>query len=117
MIQKFILAGISLTCLLILIFNGQDILRPANNAIVSATFMPAGSSMAMTADSVNHSQRPDSISGTNLGCLQETEPDLFRMPIFKPDSSLTASMPVIIPPPVDEDMIVPFGTPSPKKCE
>jgi len=117
MIQKSILAGISLTCLLILIFNGQDILGPPNNAIVSATFITAGPSMAMAADSVNHSQRPDSVSVPGSGCIQEKELGLSRMPIFKPDTTLTASMPVLIPPPVDKNMIVPFGAPSPEKCE
>ena len=34
---------------------------------------------------------------------------LFQMPVFIPDSTLTESMPVLIPPPVDEGMIIPLG--------
>jgi hypothetical protein len=48
-------------------------------------------------------------------CLNNTV-DLPNMPVFIPDSSLTKSMPIYIPPPVDEEMIIPF--PGGKtKCE
>lgn len=42
-------------------------------------------------------------------CFESQKEKLSQIPIFKPDSSLTASMPVIKPPPVDEDMIFPVG--------
>ncbi len=35
---------------------------------------------------------------------------LFQMPVFIPDSTLTESMPVLIPPPVDQKMIIPMGS-------
>lgn len=41
----------------------------------------------------------------------QTENDIkpgLQMPVFIPDSSLTESMPILIPPPVDEKMILPL---------
>lgn len=115
MIQKSILAGIFFTGLIYLIIFGQDTVVPVNNTIVSSALMPAGSAIVMP-DSLNSFQISDSNIRSDAGCLQ-TEPDLFRMPIYKPDSSLTTSMPVLIPPPVDEGMILPIDKPSSEQCE
>lgn len=39
-----------------------------------------------------------------------------QMPVFIPDSSLTESMPILISPPVDEKMIIPFNQYSKNHC-
>jgi hypothetical protein len=40
-------------------------------------------------------------------CFNNDSRKLSKMPIFKPDSTLTQSMPILITPPVDQEMIIP----------
>lgn len=58
-------------------------------------------------DSVKSVIESKSLYDNFKDCFDDHKDKLSQMPIFKPDSSLTASMPVIKPPPVDEDMIFP----------
>lgn len=52
---------------------------------------------------ITHSQKQKDCQAEN-----DIKPGL-QMPVFIPDSSLTESMPILISPPVDEKMIIPFN--------
>lgn len=53
---------------------------------------------------------PDSLKNSNSFSDTKSEGlNLFKMPVFIPDSTVTESMPILIPPPVDEGMIIPLN--------
>jgi len=60
--------------------------------------------------SVLQSQQPDSLSGVARGS-HLSPPCLSEIPVLMPDSSLTESMPVLIPPQVDDEMILWYKSP------
>lgn len=62
-------------------------------------------------DSIKVSVPADSLKSIFLNCFD----DRFNMPIFKPDPKLTDNMPQLMPPKVDEKMIVPQFKNCPEK--
>lgn len=75
----------------------------------SALSADADSSGAISQGSIFYNplfiSTPDSLGVSE----SQNSSSLFHMPIYIPDSTLTESMPILIPPPVDEGMIIPLG--------
>ncbi|NBC25741.1 MAG: hypothetical protein GVY08_07840 [Bacteroidetes bacterium] len=87
--------------------TAADVLDELNTdystVVLADTLMDLNSSTPNNADS-----SAGSSSFRSFPCLSE-------MPVLQPDSSLTESMPVLIPPQVDDEMILWYKNP-PGKC-
>jgi len=95
--------------------QGQALVNPTYSSPATIT---ADSSDVLTPSPLTNPFLPTSILPNQND--YESQGDLktdFQMPVFIPDSSLTESMPILTPPPVDGKMILPFNQQSIKPCE
>ena len=75
------------------------------NGDVKTVNTPTSNVNGATADTLSSVPADSSLSGLNGAWYSRPG----QMPVFIPDSTLTDAMPVLTPPRVDEDMIIPIA--------
>ncbi|CAN5346691.1 hypothetical protein BH23BAC3_BH23BAC3_16360 [soil metagenome] len=115
MLTKLILTKFFLITLLIgSVAQGQALVEAADSS--PATNTTNSNDVLTSSPLINPFQFNSTFHNQNDCKSQDDMKTDFQMPVFKPDSNLTESMPILTPPPVDEKMIIPFNQKSIKPC-